>query len=86
MAGAVRGWIDLLRGSIQFLVIYIPLGIVLRILITINMAMGGHNAEIGGMLDLIMFIIVPVLFIISRLMYAFIVSTREEDTSQYRGL
>jgi len=81
--GSAKGFIDLLRGVIKILVVYAFLSPVLDILININISMGGHNAEIANMVDTVIYIVVPVLLIISYTLYAFITATREEDTSSY---
>lgn len=81
--GSAKGFIDLLRGVIKILVCYAFLAPVLDIFIGLNRSMGGHNADIANMVDTVIYIVVPVLLIISYTLYAFITATKEEDTSQY---
>lgn len=83
--GSTKGFIDLLRGVIKILITYAFLSPVLDIMITINTQMGGHNASIAGMIDTVVYIVVPIVLIISYILYAFISATKEEDTSVYRG-
>jgi len=81
--GSAKGFIDLLRGVIKILVVYAFLTPVLDIFITLNVSMGGKNAEIASMIDTVIYVVVPVLMILSYVLYAFVTATREEDTSQY---
>lgn len=81
--GSAKGFIDLLRGVIKILVCYMCLSPVLDIFLTLNYAMGGKNAEIASMIDTVVYMVVPVLLIISYVLYAFITATKEEDTSTY---
>ena len=81
--GSVKGFIDLLRGVIKILVTYAFLSPVLDVLISMNMIMGGNNARIASMIDTIVYIIVPIVLIVSYVLYAFLSSTREEDASVY---
>lgn len=83
LMGSTKGFLDLLKGVIQILIVYAFLSPVLDILITINMQMGGKNAEIATMIDAIIYVVVPILLIISYVLYAFITATKEEDTSGY---
>lgn len=46
-------------------------------------AMGGHAAEIGGLIDTVLTIF-PYLFAAVMLIWFFIMSTKEEDNSQWR--
>ena len=81
--GSAKGFIDLLRGVIKILVVYAFLTPVLDILININISMGGKNAEIANMVDTVVYVVVPVVLILSYVLYAFVTATKEEDTSQY---
>lgn len=81
--GSAKGFIDLLRGVIKILVVYAFLSPVLDILININISMGGKNAEIANMVDTVVYVVVPVVLILSYVLYAFVTATKEEDTSQY---
>lgn len=81
--GSAKGFIDLLRGVIKILVVYAFLTPVLDILISINISMGGKNAEIATMVDTVIYVVVPVVLILSYVLYAFITATKEEDTSHY---
>lgn len=81
--GSVKGFIDLLRGVIKILVVYAFMSPVLDVLISMNMIMGGNNARIASMIDTIVYIIVPIVLIVSYVLYAFLSSTREEDASVY---
>lgn len=81
--GSAKGFIDLLRGVIKILVVYACLTPVLDILITINQSMGGKNAEIATMVDTVIYVVVPVVLILSYVLYAFITATKEEDVSTY---
>lgn len=82
--GQVRGFIDLFRGILQILVAYMVIAIPLDVLLTMNYAMGGQNADIATMLDFVFYRVVPALLIISKLLYAFLNSTRDEDASTAR--
>lgn len=81
--GSVKGFVDLLRGVIKLLICYAFLAPVLDVLIAMNMIMGGNNARIASMVDTIIYIIVPIVLIVSYVLYAFLSSTREEDASTY---
>lgn len=81
--GSTKGFLDLLKGVIQILIVYAFLSPVLDILISINLMMGGKNAEIATMVDTVIYVVVPILLIISYVLYAFITATKEEDTSAY---
>lgn len=81
--GQVRGFLDLFKSIIQILVAYMVVAVPLDLLLGMNQAMGGHNADIATMLDFVFYGVVPVLLIIGKLLYAFLNSTRDEDASTY---
>lgn len=82
--GQVKGFVDLFKGILQILVAYMVIAIPLDLFLSMNMAMGGNNADVAIMLDFVMYKVVPALLIVSKILYAFLNSTRDEDATTYR--
>lgn len=80
----VFAWIESLIGLVTFAAIYVPLGMIFDIFFKIGMAAGGELAELCTLLHNIIWYVVPIGVVITYLLYAFIMSTRDEDNSGWR--
>lgn len=81
--GIVNGFMVLLSGLIGILIAYGVCSPILDVLIAYNMLLGGHPAQIAHMIEVVVYVTVPMMLIATYVIYAFISSTREEDNSRW---